>query len=372
MHIGIDARLTFYRTGGISTYIRRLVQALEALDTTNQYTVFHSRKASDSLVTRFRRAALWTPSHHRLERLTLTVELLPHRLDLLHSPDFIPPLGGARHHVITVHDLNFLHYPQFLTDESRRYYNGNIGAAVRDADHILADSAATKADMVQILGVPAEKITVHMLGVDESFKPLLADEVARVAAELDLPETYFLFVGTFEPRKNIAGLLDAYRLLSERQPNAPPLVLVGNRGWLLDETIARIEQLGLNQRVLWREKVSQAHLPALYNRALALVTPSFYEGFGLPALEAMACGTVPIVSDRGSLPEVVGDVGLQVDPDDPASIAGAMEQALTDDAWRDVMEHAGLHRAAAFTWEATARTTLSVYQSLAHEVRGEK
>lgn len=371
MHIGIDARLTYYRKGGISTYIRRLIRALEALDHANRYTVFHSRKATDTdypdLVTRFQRADLWTPSHHRLERLALSVELARFRLDVFHSPDFIPPLKGARRHVVTVHDLNFLHYPQYLTGESRRYYNDQIETAVRQADHILADSEASKTDMISMLGVPADKITVHMLGVDESFRPLPLEAVQSVLKRLELPHAYYLFVGTFEPRKNIAGLLEAYADLKQQHPDAPTLVLAGQRGWLFDETMLKIDQLNLGNQVLWRENPSQADLPALYNGALALVTPSFYEGFGLPALEAMACGTVPIVSNRSSLPEVVGDVGLQVNPDDTTTITAALARALTDNPWRKVQERAGIARAATFTWERTAQTALAVYRSVTRD-----
>lgn len=362
MHIGIDARLTYYRTGGISTYIRRLVMALEASDQRNRYTVFHSRKATDSLVTRFKRAPLWTPSHHRIERAALSVELVRHWLDIYHSPDFIPPWRGGRRHVITVHDLNFLHYPQYLTDESRRYYNDQIAWAVNRADHILADSEASKQDMVTLLGVAPDKITVHMLGVDESFKPLPETTQREARQALELPPRYLLFVGTFEPRKNIGGLLEAYQRLLRRLSDAPPLVLAGNRGWLFEETMARVEQMQLGTRVLWREGISQALMPALYNSAVALVTPSFYEGFGLPALEAMACGTVPIVSNRSSLPEVVGDVGLQVEPESSASIADALEKAITDETWRAQHERAGLARAATFTWARTAQVALDVYK----------
>ncbi|MBE2270926.1 MAG: glycosyltransferase family 4 protein [Anaerolinea sp.] len=359
--IGIDARLTYYRTGGISTYIVRLVEALERLDFAHDYTVFHSRKADKSLVTRFRRADLWTPCHHRLERIALSVELARFGLDILHSPDFIPPLRGARRHVITVHDLNFFYYPQYLTAESRRYYNGQIGTAVKQADHILADSEATKRDLINLLHVPADKITVHMLGVETIFTPQPPAEIARVRAALNLPPAYLLYVGTFEPRKNIAGLIEAYAQLPA---DAPPLVLAGNRGWLFEETMERIQRLKLDQRVVWRENIPQADLPALYSGASLLITPSFYEGFGLPALEAMACGTIPIVSNRGSLPEVVGDVGAQVNPDDPAAIAHAIEHALSDHTWRTEQRAAGLARAASFQWENTARIVLQVYESV--------
>lgn len=363
-HIGIDARLTYYRKGGISTYMRRLVAALEAVDHENRYTVFHSRKAEESLVRHFRHAALWTPCHHRLENIALSVELARFRLDLLHSPDFIPPLRGARRHVITVHDLNFLYYPQYLTKESRRYYNQQIERAVRQADHILADSAATRQDLIDRLGVAPEKVTVHLLGVDESFRPLPPQALQQYQQQLALPETFFLFVGTWEPRKNITGLLDAYQLLLEQFPDAPPLLLAGQYGWLFEDTMAHIRRLKLEKQVLWRENVPQDALPALYNLATALVLPSFYEGFGFPPLEAMACGTVPVVSNRSSLPEVVGDVGALVNPDDPADIAAALCRTLTDPAWMAHQRDAGLQRAATFTWDRTARIALSVYNAL--------
>lgn len=364
MHIGIDTRLTFYRTGGISTYMRRLVGALETLDRDNQYTIFLSRKANDMLTHRFRQAKLWTPCHHRLERLALSVELARFNLDVLHSPDFIPPLRGARRHVITVHDLTFLHYPQFLTDDSRRYYNDQIETATQQADHILADSQATKNDLIDMLGVPAEKITVHMLGVDERFKPLPNDTLEYYKNYLKLPQHYILFVGTLEPRKNIAGLLHAYQELVTRLPDTPPLLLVGRHGWLFDETMAQINKLGLGERIVWREDISDEQLPAVYNLASVLVMPSFYEGFGFPALEAMACGTVTVVSNRSSLPEVVGEVGLQVDPDDPSALAAALEQALTDTTWREKMRISGIERARDFTWDKTASIVRGVYEAV--------
>lgn len=367
MHIGIDARLTYYRTGGISTYMRRLVTALETLDTVNQYTILHGRKMRGSLVTRFRRAALWTPSHHRFERLALSVELARFRLDVLHSPDFIPPLRGARRHVITVHDLTFLHYPQFLTADARRYYNDQIDIAVRQANHILADSQSTKNDLVKMLDVSPDKISVHLLGVDEGFRPLSANAVAAARRDLQLPEQYLLHVGTLEPRKNIVGLLTAYRALLDRLPDAPPLLLAGRKGWLFDETLAHVDQLRLDKQVFFRDDISDEYLPALYNGAALLAMPSFYEGFGFPALEAMACGTVTVVSDRSSLPEVVGDVGLQVNPDDMSALAAALERALTDETWRAANREAGIQRAKLFTWEQTARIALSAYQAAAEE-----
>jgi len=366
MHIGIDTRLTYYRTGGISTYMRRLVSALETLDKENRYTILYSRKSQETLSTRFHRANLWTPCHHRIERLALSVELARFNLDILHSPDFIPPLRGAKRHIITVHDLTFLHYPQFLTGDGRRYYNDQIMYAVQHADHILADSNATKIDLINMLNVPSEKITVHMLGVDERFKPLQQDALESSKMELNLPQSYILFVGTIEPRKNIIGLLQAYRQLLEKLPDAPPLFLVGKQGWLFEGLQKQIESFKLASHLIWRQDITDESLPIIYNQATMLVLPSFYEGFGFPALEAMACGTVPIVSNRSSLPEVVGNVGLQINPDNPDEIANAMEKALTDTKWREQTKQAGLERAAIFTWEQTASTALSVYHAIGH------
>jgi glycosyltransferase involved in cell wall biosynthesis len=285
------------------------------------------------------------------------------RLDLLHSADFIPPLRGARRHVITVHDLNFLYYPEFLTTESRRYYNDQIERAVQQADHILADSYATRDDLVRLLSVPADKITVHWLGIDDSFRPLPPESLSTYRQQFALPDRFILFVGTFEPRKNIGGLLEAYQILLTYLRDVPPLVLVGSGGWLFDETRDRIAHMKLDTCIHWHERIPQEALPAFYNLADVLVLPSFYEGFGFPALEAMACGTVPIVSNRASLPEVVGDVGLQIDPEDPRTLADALLHALTDTDWRVQMGAAGLERARQFTWEATARTALNVYQT---------
>lgn len=358
MHIGIDTRLTYYRTGGISTYMRRLVEALETLDTDHHYTVFRSRKSNEDLTKHMGSAALWTPCHHRLERYALSAELLRFKLDVFHSPDFIPPLRGAKRHIITVHDLTFLHYPQFLTPDARRFYNGQIAWAVQHADHILVDSQSTKNDLVDMLRVTYEKITVHMLGVDERFRPLPASD----PRELNLPSEFILFVGTFEPRKNVLGLLEAYRHLTVKLTDAPPLVLVGRRGWLFEDTLKKINEMHLDQRVIWREDISDEALPIVYNLASVLVMPSFYEGFGLTALEAMACGTVPIVSNRSSLPEVVGDVGLQINPENPLELAAALEHSLTDTGWREGMQQRALERAAQFTWEKTASLALAAYR----------
>ena len=362
--IGLDARLTHYRVGGISRYITAIISAFEDLQPAQEITLLQSRKSRRMLSARFPSARLWTPPHHRLERAALSLELWGRRFDLLHSPDFIAPYRAARRHIITVHDLSFIHYPEYITAESRRYYNGQIAASVDRADHILVDSQATRRDLIDILKAPASGITVHTLGVDAMFRPLPLEERAPVISALGLPAEYALFVGTLEPRKNLIGLAKAYRSLLLELPDAPPLVIAGRPGWHFEQLMADLNDVGINERLLLKLDVSDEQLPALYSGALALLAPSFYEGFGLTALEAMACGTVPIVSDAASLPEIVGDVGMLIDPHDIDSIGGALLKALTDSDWRAAQSAAALQRAAGFRWIDTARCVLDCYKAV--------
>lgn len=361
-HIGIDARLTHYRSGGTSTYIRALLAEF-AHDTTHRYTVIQSRKAKKPLVEGLRHVRVWTPPHNRLERSALSVELARLRLDVLHSPDFIPPMRGARRHVITVHDLAFLLYPDQMTEDSKRYYNDQIAMAVQQADHILSVSEATKADMMRLLNVPESKITVQYHGVDPDFRPMLDSEIMPVLLKYTLMPGYFMFVGTIGPRKNITGLLAGYSQLRQADPETPPLVIVGEVGWLADELMDAIHN---TDGVIHIANASWRDFPALYNGARALLLPAYYEGFGLPALEAMACGVVPIVSNLSSLPEVTNGVGLLVNPDDPTTIADAMRRVMTADAaWLTHQRETGLARAKQFTWAQSAAIARDIYTQVA-------
>lgn len=362
MRIAIDARLTARTPGGISHYIRRLARGMPALDPDHRYRVLQRQGHAERLSDQARRIACWSPPHHPLERTALGVELLPHRLDLLHSPDFIPPQFGYRRSVITVHDLAFLRYPQFLTAESRRYYNDQIEFAVRRATRILSDSHSTRIDLQELLGVPAEKIDVVHLGVNEDFRSLPIESVKPVLQRLRLTAGYVLFVGTFEPRKNLPGLLQAIARLRARAPDTPPLVLVGHRGWLSDSLTAQVDDLRLTDHVHVIEGLPAQDLPAIYNGASLLALPSHYEGFGFPVLEAMACGVPAVIADRASLPELAGEAALRVDPDDPESIADAMGRLLADSALRDRLRSLGFERVRHFGWDATLRKTLETYR----------
>ena len=314
-YIGIDARLTHYRVGGTSRYIRALVGAFEELEPAHEFTLLQSRKSKRRLSSRYASASIWTPPHHRWERAALSLELWRHRLDLLHSPDFIAPYRAARRHIITVHDLSFIHYPEYLTADSRRYYNGQIHASLKRADHILSVSQATKKDLIEILDVPAELISVQLHGVDESFKPLPRQATAPVIRQLEFAGRICVICGNAGTAEKSGWSGARLSRSQERIPGcAEAWQSLGVLAGTYEQLMAELQAAGIDEYAEIRQQVTDAQLPALYNHALALVTPSFYEGFGLPALEAMACGTVPIVSGVSSLPEIVGDVGLLIDP----------------------------------------------------------
>lgn len=368
MNIALDARLVYYQRGGIGQYILHLIEEFARLDPGSELIILRSRKEPGPLAPGFQDAPLWTPPHNRFEQISLPVELARLGIDLLHSPDFIPPFQGHFRRLITVHDLTFLYYPQFLTDSSRRYYNDQIERAVRSADHISADSTNTKDDLIRLLNVPPEKVTVVLLAHDPAYRPLDVSACTPILARYQLKPDYILFTGTLEPRKNVTGLLIAYRALCNRQPSGsgrtPQLVLAGRRGWLYDEIFERIAALELGDRVRLVENAPNADLVALYSAARLFVLPSFYEGFGLTVLEAMACGTPVVCSERGSLPQVAGDAALLVNPDDLDGLASAMERALEDESLRAQMRSKGLAQAARFSWKKTAQETLNLYRAL--------
>lgn len=368
MKIGIDCRLPTYRMGGISQYVIYLVDALSQLTAPDdRYVVFHSRKEGRSFVPaggRFSRSNLWTPCHHPLERYALAVELARHRLDVFHSPDFIPPAGGASRRVITVHDLTFLHYPEFLTDQSRRYYAEQIDWAVATADAISADSEATRRDLIDLVGAPPSKVTTIPLAANPLFAaPRSPADIEATLAGFGLTRGFILAVGTLEPRKNLPTLLRAYDRLRRGAGLRVPLVLVGGKGWLYDDVFRTIDALELAECVRYLDAVSDEQLACLYRAAGALAFPSHYEGFGLPALEALHAGCPVVASNRGSLPEVVGAAGLLLEPDDVDAWAEALWRVLTDDALADALRRAGPERARSFTWARTAATTLALYHA---------
>jgi glycosyltransferase involved in cell wall biosynthesis len=367
MRIGIDARLVYYNRAGIGEYIVQLAQALTQIETgTDRFILLQSHKDKSSIVKsdKFGRKSLWTPSHNRFEQQALSFEISRLKMDLLHSPDFIPPFRRNCKSVITVHDLAFLLYPHFLTKESARYY-GQIDQAWRKTDHIIAVSEATKQDSIRMLGVPEKKITVIHEAANPIYRQLPPGESTRYVKErYKISKDFILFVSTIEPRKNLPGLLQAYRRLKSDYKRDELLVLAGANGWLWEEVYETVNRLDLEDHVVFLGRVPSEDLVHLYNAAQMLVHPSFYEGFGLTPLEAITCGTPAIVSNTAALPEVVGDAAMLIDPHDLEGLTVAMMRVLTEKELRDDLIHKGLKRAKMFSWENAAQKTLEVYRKV--------
>ncbi|MGH9900326.1 MAG: glycosyltransferase family 4 protein [Pyrinomonadaceae bacterium] len=264
----------------------------------------------------------------------------------------------------TIHDLSFEHLPETFRRRSRVQLRLTVRRTARAAAHILTISNYTRRDIISTYGVAPERITVAPLAAAAHFRPAPAREVERVRRAFGIEGEYILAVGAIQPRKNLARLVRAYADLRRRRPRTklPQLVLVGKRAWLYGETLRAVEESGVGGHTIFTGYVSEGDLPALYTGAKCFVYPSYFEGFGLPPLEAMQCGTPVVTGDRTSLPEVVGDAGLMVDPFDIGAIAGAVERLLDSPALRAELRAKGLARAKIFSWRENARLTLAAYE----------
>ncbi len=368
MRLGVDCSAAVWQGAGIGRYTRALIGELLRLDRENRYILLfpagfpgrpapflahlrhldhpHLQLRPLPLSDRYL-AILW----QRLG-LPLPVELFCGRLDLFYSPDFVLPPQLAGRRLLTVHDLAFLVHPECAVPSLEWYLRRAVPRSIARADLLLADSEHTRQDLIRLLGVSPERVEVLYPGVEPAFRPLGQAALEEVRARYGLPGRFLLTVGTIEPRKNLPRLLEALSGLPERL--RLPLVVVGRPGWLYQETFAAVERYGLQGEVRFLGFVPQEDLPALYNLALALVYPSLYEGFGLPPLEAMACGTPVLAGCVSSLPEVVGEAAVLVDPADVSSIREGLRRLLEDDELRARLRKEGLARAREFTWEKAA------------------
>ncbi len=308
-----------------------------------------------------------TIAWHRL-RLPLPADLFTGRVDVFHSPDFVlPPVRRGTRTLVTVHDLSFLRVPQCADAGLRAYLSQVVPRSVARADHVLADSESTKRDLIELLGTEPDKISVVPAGVEPRFRPVADGEaLERVRQRYGLPRRFILSLGTLEPRKNFTALIEAFAKLGERERK---LVIAGGQGWLYEDIFATIERLGLADRVVFTGFVADEDLPALYSLAELFAFPSLYEGFGLPPLEAMACGVPVVCADNSSLPEIVGRAGLLLEATDTAGLAAAMHRILADEAVRRGMVEKGLRQAQQFTWERAAERLLAVYERFERDAR---
>ncbi|MCP4265409.1 MAG: glycosyltransferase family 4 protein, partial [Candidatus Brocadiaceae bacterium] len=294
------------------------------------------------------------------EQITVPYYSMNDRLDLFHYPDHaLSILQMTRPSIITVHDIAYVRFPQLLNKSRWIYKKYILKTSIKKADIIIADSYSTKRDIINFFGIKEEKIKVVYPGVERRFRPI--SNVKEYRLKNNLPSKMILNVGTLEPRKNIVTLIKAFKKLRERGLKNYKLVVAGGKGWLYKQILDEIENSDVASSILYLGVVSDKDLPELYNCAELFVYPSLYEGFGLPPLEAMACGVPVITSNTSSLPEVIGDAGIMVDPTDVNSLSDAMCKVLKDKELRLRMRNMGLERSKLFSWEKAAREILGIY-----------
>lgn len=370
MRIAIDYTAAVRQGAGIGRYTRGLVRALAEIDQQNDYVLFSAgRDRQGGWPANFRLRPLPLTDRHlsilwqRL-RLPLPIELVTGRVDILHSPDFVLPPTLARHKVLTVHDLSFMRYPECSSPPLLEYLLGSVPRSVAHADLILADSQSTRRDLLELLNVPPERVVVLYAGVEPRYAPQEPAAVQAVARRYGLARPFILGLGTLQPRKNYVRLIRAYHLLRQRHDVPHQLVIGGGRGWLYEDIDATIAELGLEEKVRLVGFVDDADLPALYAAADLFAFPSLYEGFGIPVLEAMGCGTPVVTADNSSLPEVAGDAAMLVDALDVEALADALWRLIDDGALRQILVQRGQQQVQRFTWRAAAEQLLGAYSAL--------
>ena len=360
MRIAIDGMLLGRRFSGVEGSIANLAQALA---TSGQHDFTFYTQESTRWPVRFRLIRiLW-------EQLVLPALLARHRFDLLHAPGYVAPILAPVPVVITLYDLIALSHPELCTPSNRRYYRLMVPASVRKAARIIVPSRATRTDLLQHFPAATDKVRVIPLGIGSEFRVIRDVEAfGRLRRKHRLPERFILFVGGLEPKKNLPRLIEAYRLLRQNPAMPHQLVIAGASSWDQANVRRSIRTQGLEDSVTLTGFVPSEDLPLLYNMADLFVFPSLYEGFGLPPLEAMACGTPVIVSDRGALPEIAGPAAMVTDPLAPGKMATAMEAVLTGDSVRADLIARGLSHAGQFSWAAAGAATEAVYAEAAgHE-----
>jgi len=369
--IYLDLSAAVHRRAGLGRYAESLARALVAAHP-DRYGLFYNRERGVESLTGLEhlptrtvalgykpwRMLVWLG---QLARVGLD-RLLPHA-ELFHATEHLLPPLRTIPTVLTVHDLIFRHLPEHHKPLNRWYLNSTLPLYCRRASHVITISECSRRDLVAAYDLPPEKITVIYEAADPRFRIQPPETVAAVCARYDLPDRYLIFVGTIEPRKNLARLLSAFETIHADGLSAG-LVIVGRRGWLYDDFFATLERSPVRDAVIFPGYVPDKDLPAIYAGAQALVFPSLYEGFGLPVLEAMACGTPVATSATSSVPEVGGDAALYFDPTNVEEITETTRRLLRDAALREEGRARGLAQAARFSWGRAAKETLNVYNRL--------
>jgi len=367
-HIIINALLldtsATYRGAGISQYSRHLLEALSHIQDGMDVTAVIGDKTwhPPEPIRPYR--PQW-PVHHPVGRIIWEQTRMPYILKslkahLYHGLAFIAPLVTSIPSVVTVHDLSFVHFPNTFPPLKAFYLKWGTRTSVHRAQRVITVSESTRQDLIAWARLSPDKVITVPNGVSSRFRPLPRSVIDTWRARKGLPETFILYVGTLQPRKNVETLLRAYAELTA----PPPLILAGAKGWYYHTIFHLVTSLGLERHVLFPGYLPPEELPYWYNAATLFAYPSLFEGFGLSVLEAMACGTPVVVANTSALPEVVADAGLLVPPRDVKAWVRALDTLLHDPDLQYTLRERGISRARSFSWTRTARETLAVYQHI--------
>lgn len=371
MRIGIDVSFVTRDRVGVDQYLYNLLKSLAKTDTVNSYFLYSNKDIPEEFTDIGRNFKTVIFKNRILPRILWVQFILPGLLkrdgiDLLHAPCYVAPAGAPCPMVITFHDMASWLFPQKFRIKHRIVYSLFVPSFAKKADGIIAVSECTKHDLVRLFRMPEEKITVVYEGASELFKPV--DDTAlleNIRKKYSLPGKYILYVGMLEPRKNVPVLVRAFKQLKDSTGVEHKLVIVGKKGWMYDEIFKTVRSLKLEDEVIFTGYITDKELPLIYSASELFVYPSAYEGFGLPLLEAMACGVPVIASNVSSIPEITGDAVVLVNPDNAGELSKAMNKIISDKSLQESIRKKGLERAGMFSWEKAAGQTLEVYKKTA-------
>ncbi len=354
MKIAIDTQTTLGQKSGFGFYVKNLVEALAKVDHQNEYFLIRPNTEKD----------FSTPQRLLWDQVIFPNRARQKKVDLLHQPCFSAPLLYPGRVIVTCHDLISIFFPANLPLASRLFYSQWEPFSYRKASKIIAISEHTKKDLMAFLKIPEEKISVIQLAASRDFRPVKSKKtLKKIQKKYRTGPNYILDVGTLEPRKNLSFLVRAYAL-AVREGADVNLVITGKKGWYFEGLFKLVAELNLKNKIIFTGYVEEKNLPALYSGAKAFVFPSLYEGFGLPPLEAMACGAPVISSSTSSMPEVIGQAGILISPKDERVWAQNILKILRDKGLARTLSQMGLRQAKKFSWEETARKTIEVYKEV--------